>query len=95
MKRSNPSCLPAYVPVGAAIPYAAVAALDELAQKRGLTRSAVLRAVIDRGLIETMASDPDLFARYLAIPPAPSRSRRRARQFSLALKQTAGGWRKQ
>jgi hypothetical protein len=83
----------AYVSVGASVPFAAAAALDEMAERRGLTRSAMLRAVIDRGLIEIMASDPDIRARYQALVPVPasSRSRRRARIFNLDLDQAVGG----
>lgn len=83
----------ACVSVGASIPFAAAAALDEMAERGGLTRSAMLRAVINRGLIELIATDPDMRARYQALArvPFPSRSRRRARVFSLGLDQAAGG----
>jgi hypothetical protein len=81
------------VSVAASIPFPAAAALDEMAERRGLTRSAMLRSVIDRGLIELMASDLDICTRYQALAPVPvpARSRRRARLFSLDLDRAAGG----
>jgi hypothetical protein len=93
MNNNLSNTLGACVSVGASIPFAAAAALDEIAEMRGLTRSGVLRAVIDRGLIELMASDPDIRARYQALAPVqvPARSRKRARIFSLGLDQAAGG----
>ena len=71
------------VPVGAVLPFAVVAALDELARMSGVTRSAMLRSAIDRGLMEAMASDPDLAARYASLPQTAPRMRRRARTFSI------------
>jgi hypothetical protein len=82
MRPANASSPAPYVSVGAAISYAAVTAIDELARMRGMSRSDVLRAVIDRGLTETMTGEPELFARHLSIPPAPPRKRRRPRVFT-------------
>jgi len=87
MSMMQPSGSAAYISVGASIPFAAVAALDELAEKQGITRSAMLRAIIDRGLTESMAADPDLLARYIAAPLAPSRARRRTRVYALERQQ--------
>ena len=72
-----------FVQVGAVLPFAAVAVLDELARKAGVTRSAMLRSAIDRGLMEAMTGDPDLAARYASVPQTAPRTRRRARTFSL------------
>ena len=83
MTKIDNACPSRPVPVGAVLPFAAVAALDELARKSGVTRSAMLRSIIDRGLKEAMASDPDLAARYASLPHATPRMRRRARTFSL------------
>jgi hypothetical protein len=88
MLEMQPSGRAAFVCVGASIPFAAVAALDELAEKQGITRSAMLRAIIDRGLTESMAADPDLLARYMAAPVVPSRARRRARVYTLEQQQS-------
>lgn len=83
MSYTTESCTTRLVPVGAVLPFAVVAALDELAGKSGVTRSAMLRSIIDRGLTEAMAGDPDLLARYAASPPSAPRIRRRARTFTL------------
>ena len=50
MSAKPPDCPNSLVPVGLSIPMLDVAALDALAEIKGVTRSAMVRAVIIQGL---------------------------------------------
>ena len=77
--------LPSLVPIGVSIPILDIAALDELAERKGLTRSAVLRAVISQGLEVILKEEPELQLRYRAAPKKPIREKRRQRSYSSVL----------
>jgi hypothetical protein len=77
--------VPSLVPIGVSIPIADLAALDELAERKGLTRSAVLRVVISQGLEVVLVEEPQLQSRYRSAAQKPIRERRRQRSYAAAL----------
>jgi hypothetical protein len=77
--------LPSLVAIGVSIPILDIAALDELAERKGLTRSAVLRAVISQGLEVILKEEPEIQLRYRAAAKKPIREKRRQRSYSSVL----------
>jgi len=85
MSAVEPISAPSLVPIGVSISIVDVAALDELAERKGLTRSAVLRAAIGKGLEVVLKEEPQLQLRYRSAAQKPIRERRRQRSYSAAL----------
>jgi len=72
---------PTHVAVGLSVPIQQIAALDQLAERKGITRSAMIRAVIGQGLIASLQEEPDLLSQFEASPQVPIREKRRPRLY--------------
>ncbi len=78
------------VAVGISIPMADIAAIDVVAEKQGVSRSALLRSVIVCGLQEFMQGEPQLLARYRSVAQKPIRPKRRQHSYAAALNASQG-----
>lgn len=51
--------------IGAVVTDRMVSVIDELARRRGITRSAMLRLLLDNGLDKALETEPELLAAYI------------------------------
>lgn len=78
------------VAIGLSIPIADLAALDEYAERKGVTRSATLRTAIARGITLLLEGEPELLARYRLARRVSIKEKRRPRTYSNELPSLEG-----